>query len=653
MQRISRTEWTWLGLLAVALAIVYLPGLDNAPVFDDDYLASGELFREYANTLQVRARMLSYDSFVWIQALFGEGWWKQRLVNLAIHAGVVLALWAFYRELLRHVSPPEGETAPLEHSPALGLAIGVFALNPVAVYAVAYLIQRSILLATLFVLLALTAFARGLRTHRPAWFVASVVAYVLAVASKEHAILMPLAALPVYVLVARPSLKRLAAVGGVGVALVGAAWALLRLRYGDIIGTPFDEYSRIYLSQLSALQPDAPKHAYGLSLMNQAWLFFGYGVRWMLPWTDWMSINLRPPFPVTYASFPQLLGPIGYVAVIGVGAWLLWRHRDWRALLGISLLVPALLFATEFAVVWVQDPFVLYRSYLWAIGIPGVVFCLAHGPSPRILLAVGLVLGTYLVYTAIDRVLSLDTPERAWTDAIAKLPQDQRAVGRWFPYLNRGALYVDRDEFGLALNDFQNSEALGDMGMGAYNTGAVLLAQGKQADALAAFERAQRQGYDLYNLPVERGLALMALNRPAEAYAEMKKAQARNPPSPTREVVLLNVGKLGLQLNHPEEAIQSLEQLLTVDPKNKEGRYLLAMALVTHGQPERGKALLDALIAEGGGTAPAYYGRALAHHGLKHRTEALADIGEAIRRDPNNAMLREWETRIKALPAKP
>jgi tetratricopeptide (TPR) repeat protein len=651
--RISRTEITWLGLLAVALAIVYLPGLDNAPVFDDDYLASGELFREYANTLQLRARMLSYDSFVWLQALFGEGWWKQRLANVVIHVGVVLALWGFYRELLKHVAPPEGETASLDRSPALGIAIAAFALNPVAVYAVAYLIQRSILLATLFVLLALIAFARGVRTRKVAWFVAAIAAYALAVASKEHAILMPLAALPVYVLVARPSLRKLGVVGGLGLVLVAGAWAALRLRYGDIIGTPFDEYSRIYLSQLGALQADAPKHAYGLSIMNQAWLFFGYGVRWMLPWTDWMSINLRPPFPLSYATFPQLLGPIGYVAVILGGAWLLWRHRDWRALLGISLLVPALLFATEFAVVWVQDPFVLYRSYLWAIGIPGVVFCMAHGPSPRILLAIGLVIAVYLVYAAIDRVLSLDTPERAWSDAIAKLPQDPRAVGRWFPYLNRGVVYVDRDEFPLALRDFQNSEALGDTGMGAFNTGSVLAAQGKHADALAAFDRAQRQGYDLYNLPFQRGLSLMALNRPAEAYAEFQKARAKDPPSPTRELMLLDLGKLGLQLNHPDQAIQDLRQLVSIDPKNKEGRYLLAMALTTHGQPERGKALLDALIAEGGAAAPVYYGRALAHYGLKQRGEALADIGEAMKRDPSNPMLREWETRIKALPAKP
>ena len=652
MLRISRTESIWLGLLALALAAVYLPGLDNAPVFDDDYLASGELFRDYANTLQLRARMLSYGSFVWVQQLLGDGWWKQRLVNLLVHAGVVLMLWAFYKELLRHVAPPREQATPMADSPALGLGIAVFALNPVAVYAVAYLIQRSILLATFFVVASLTAFAIGLRTHKPGWFVASIAAYALAVASKEHAILTPLAALPIYVLVSRPAARRLALVGAAGLALITAAWGVLRLRYGDIIGTPFDEYSRIYLSQLGALNADAPKHAYGLSIMNQSWLFFGYGFRWMVPWSGWMSINLRPPFPVTWLTFPQVLGPLAYAAVLCGGAWLLLRYRDWRALLGLSLVVPALLFATEFAVVWVQDPFVLYRSYLWAIGIPGVVICLALGPSGRALLGAGVIVGAFLVWQALDRVWSLESPERAWSDAIAKLPGDARSVGRWFPYLNRGAGYMDRDEFGLALRDFENSEALGDSGMGAYNTGAVFATQGKHAEALKAFERAERQGYDLYNLPFQRGLSLMALNRPAEAYAEFEKVRPKDPPSPTRELLLLNLGKLGLQLNHAEQATKDLERLVSIDPRNGEARYLLAMAYTTHGQAERAKPILDGLIADAPSPS-AYYARALAHYGLKRRAEALADIGEAIRRDPRNAMLREWETRIKALPATP
>ena len=97
--------------------------------------------------------------------------------------------------------------------------------------------------------------------------------------------------------------------------------------------------------------------------------------------------------------------------------------------------------------VWVQDPFVLYRSYLWAIGVPGLVFVFLHGTWPRALAVVGTIVGVLFAWQAIERVLSLSTPETAWTDAIVKLSSDPRAVGRWFPYLNRGSYYADHDQF--------------------------------------------------------------------------------------------------------------------------------------------------------------------------------------------------------------
>ena len=75
--------------------------------------------------------------------------------------------------------------------------------------------------------------------------------------------------------------------------------------------------------------------------------------------------------------------------------------------------MPALLFATEFTTVWVQDPFVLYRSYLWAIGVPGLVFFAVHGPPARVVLGVGLVIGALLVWQSWDRVASMANPETA------------------------------------------------------------------------------------------------------------------------------------------------------------------------------------------------------------------------------------------------
>ena len=651
-------EWLWLPIVAIALLAIYLPGLGNALVYDDSYLVQG-LFSDYA-ALQPRIRMLSYGSFVWLQELFGEGWWKQRVFNLLLHVAVVISLWALYREILRHLAPPvdeaieeavEGDVAPTPYhrSPALGIAIGFFALNPVAVYGVAYLIQRSILMATLFTVLGLWLFALALRTRRRRFHVAALACYALAMLSKEHAVFAPLAAVPLYILVERPSGRMLATLAVAGAALVSAAAAILYAYYGAIIGTPFDEYSHLYLAQLAELGSGVRENAFALSILNEAWLFFRYGADWLLPWSGWLAISIRPPFPVSLLTFPHVLGAIGYIAVVAGGFALLWRYRDARALLGLSLLFAALLYPTEFSTVWVQDSFSLYRSYLWGIGIPGLVFFALHGPPPRISLAIGLVLGAALVWQALDRVRSMSTPEAAWTDAIRKLNDDPRSVGRWFPYLNRGAVYVEQNLFNLALRDFEASATLGDQGMGMFNMGSILAAQKRHREALAAFERASQQGYVLPNLAFHLGLELLALGRVQEGYGQLQAALAAGVTSPTREIALLHLGRVGMQLGRREEATQALEQLVKAEPMHKEGRYMLGMAYVMKGDAARARDVLDGLAREEP-NGRVFYARALANYALKRKTEALSDIDNALRLGMDNAHVREWQGKIRAMP---
>ena len=654
LERPSRRDLAWLGALVVLILAVYLPGLANEPLYDDEYLTSGTLLKDYASPFVLKARWLAYGSFVWLHALAGDSWWVQRLVNIAIHSATVVTLWAFYREILRHVEAPKDDLAAdapasYGHSLALTIAIGVFALNPVAVYAVAYLIQRSILLATFFVVLALWLFARGLAERKALFHGLAVVAYALGVLSKEYAILAPLAAIPVYIIVARPPARRLGLLALGGALLVGlTAWALA-FRYGHILGKPFDVYSRTYMAQLAQIDASAEKNAFPLSIVNEAYLFFHYGLRWMFPYEGWLSISLRPPFPLTLTSFPQVLGPLGYLAVVVGGFYLVIRYRTWPALLGLALLLPALLYPTEFSTVWVQDPFVLYRSYLWAIGIPGLVFVLIHGPSPRALIAIGGVLAIVLAAQALERVFSLSTPEKAWSDAIAKLPTDPRAVGRWFPFVNRGSVRVDHDQFELALRDFEISDKLGDMGIGASNMASLLSARGKHREALAALERAEKQGYSEYNLYFQRGLALAGLGRGTEAIEQFQKARSMNPPSPTRELALLHIGRISLQLGKHENGISALEELAKIDPKNRDGRSMLATAYVMKQDYEKARAILDPLIEEEP-TRRSYYARALANYGLKRKDAALADIENAMRRGPDDPHLREWHARIRAMP---
>jgi tetratricopeptide (TPR) repeat protein len=235
-----------------------------------------------------------------------------------------------------------------------------------------------------------------------------------------------------------------------------------------------------------------------------------------------------------------------------------------------------------------------------------------------------------------------------WSDAITKLAQDPRSVGRWFPYLNRGAAYVDANRFNLAMQDFEISSKLGDMGAGLFNRGSLYAANGEHANALASFTLAEREGYNLYNLPFQRALSLAAMGQGPAAYEELKRARAMNPPSPTRELILLHMGRLAMQLGRPDEAVALLDQLLTAEPDNAEARYNLAMALVMKKDFERARTVADQVVAEGDG-ARARYVRALAAYGLGRKEPALADIEAAIRAGGQNPHLLEWRAKIQAM----
>lgn len=654
--RLLIVKAAWLPIVLIALSAIYLPTLHNTPVFDDHLLTSGNLAAQYGSLFELKPRLLSYSSFVWLEELFGSGWWKHRIGNFLIHIVVVVAMWGFYREVLGSITAPAGDDGIGKASPttygqstALGLAIGFFALNPVAVYAVAYLIQRSILMATLFVVLALWAFARALTTKNYWYFPLAITCYILGVMSKEHAIMAPLAAVPVFIVVARPSRQQLVmitAVGGLSIAAVGA---ILAMRYGEIIGKPFDEYSLIYLQQLAALGPDVEKNAFVLSIINQSYFFFKYGFHWIAPYTGWMSIDMRPPFPVSLFSFPHLLGLIGYAAVVIGGFVLVTRYRDGRALAGLSLLLPATLFSTEFSTVWVQDPFVLYRSYLWAIGIPGLVLFLVHDFPPKALVIIGTVLGMLFVWQAMDRGFSLATPEKVWSDAIAKLPNDPRSVGRWFPYLNRGDVYLEQDKLNEAYRDFSSSATLGDRGLGMYNIGAMFGMVGKYPESLKALADAEKAGYSGFGLEYQRGVALFGQGRHKAAYEAFTTALSKNPPVDMQSKCDIGLAKAAAAMGDRALAISHYDKAIAANPHDHSARIELASMHLAGNSFEAAKSVFSALLNDEP-TGPAYLGRAIANHGLKLKEEAIRDIEAARQMAPDNSGVRDWQTKITAMP---
>jgi tetratricopeptide (TPR) repeat protein len=208
---------------------------------------------------------------------------------------------------------------------------------------------------------------------------------------------------------------------------------------------------------------------------------------------------------------------------------------------------------------------------------------------------------------------------------------------------------MDQNRYDEAYRDFKASSELGDKGFGMYNIGAMYYLVGKSQQSLDALSEAERQGYDLFGLHYQRGVALFDQGNTAEAINSLSTALNKNPPSPMRQRIQSAKGQMELKAGNADAAIADLMAALQADPKMADTRLKLAMAYVAKRDYGGAEPVFSGLLAEGE-NASAYFGRAVAHFGLSQKAAAVSDIENAIRLDPNNPSLTEWRTKIQAMP---
>lgn len=650
---------TWAVLLALGLAAAYLPGLQGELVFDDQRLQDGTVFGRYGSLVDIKQRLLSYGSFVWVRELFGDGWWKQRIVNLMLHLCVAIFLYLLARLIADRVrwneqqgGKPDPSRLARSKDAAVGLGVLLFAFNPVATYAVAYLVQRSIVMAALFSVIGLYLTARAAQSGGFGLLAGAAIAYAAAVLSKEHAVMLPLVGLAVFLIVRRPSRKGIWLAAAVAILPLLAGAGFLVMRLGAIAGTAFDASSQAYLAQLSALGPGIEDKALLLSMVNQAWLFFRYGLLWFLPYAGWMSIDLRPAFPLAAAGFPHVLGVPLYLGLVIGSVVLMIRFDDWRRMLGLGLFAPAVLFATEFATVWIQDPFVLYRSYIWAIGVPFLAALPFVGAQPKTIAIAAMVLGCAFGALAVERILSLNSESVAWADAAEKIDRKapENAIGRWRPLMNRGNQYLKRNMPNFALADYEAASRLGDpTGLADYHRGLVLLQLGRPEEALAAFSQAEKSRAmpkEFIGLPhFERGKLLFGEGRYDQAIAEIDQALERLADAENRVIALKFRAQCNSKLGHGEDAVADYRRALAIHPTDRATRLGLALALSGNRQGEAAHSVLDALQRESDGW-DVRFDRALVFEAMGQREKARQEAGAALKMNPADPLLRDFAVKL-------
>lgn len=489
-----------LGFLLIAVATVYAQFVSSALVFDDHNVATAAASGAFAlGPFPLAPRSIPYFSIAFLNVVSADNIAWNRWFNIGLLICTTLALAAFLKRAFNRLDA-EGVS---DYTATITVCTCAwFVFNPISAYGVAYLAQRTILMATLFSLVSATLYLRAQSENRSVDLLSAGLCACLAMLCKEHALLLPFAIAALTPLAKewnRITIRRCATFI---VLLLPMCWWVVSNRAPEA-GSTYEVYSGDILSQFSLPAPYSDiGGAWGMSIATQLGLFLRYLGSWLWPNPAYLSADLRIDFDEYWS------GPIGYIlALISISlvaiAFLHITRKTAKPqlrLLSSGIAYTAILFMVELSVVRVQEPFVLYRSFLWMPGyaliFSGLLAIVVQkinlwnkkaATTSLILLPL---LPLAMIPWTVDRLHSLESEESVWRDALLKLPKSSTPGADRIYYNLAGEAYKRKD-YSAAL-DFSQRVVRQSPGafQGHLALGTSLIALGKFDEAERAFDKA-------------------------------------------------------------------------------------------------------------------------------------------------------------------
>jgi hypothetical protein len=526
---ILTNPYVQIALLLLVVLALYAGSLHAPFAFDDrDFFEYPETVAKFGRSyFNFNLRWLSYATFGWTVNWLGFDVFWLRLGNVLLHASNSVALFFLLRRLFQVT------LANNDVSGDITLTLGwlsffgamIFALHPISVYGVAYIIERSILMATLFVLLMLLTYLEGILRGGWHWMLAAALFYFAAVYSKEHSIAAPGLALALTFLIRKPSWALFRQITPYFILAVLIAVAVLLSAKG-ILGHPY-EPNAVGILDISAKKQGLTQlpNTLLLSILTQTFLFFKYLGLWLLPNPAWMSVDMREPFAMSLLSWPYTLGLIAFMAYPCIAVWLLLK-RGSRGLLGFALLFPWVLFLTELSTVRIQEPFVLYRSYLWMPGLLMALPAVSEWLAQKKYFVLLSIISLLLIPLTLNRLNTFSSTLRLWDDAEKLVRNNTKVFGVDRIYYNRGTELGQLKRYEEAIADFSKAIAINPIDFEYGNRATAYYFLGRYQEALSDFDRAIALNPDNANSYYGRAMTFRAIGDFASAQEDLKKSCA-------------------------------------------------------------------------------------------------------------------------------
>jgi tetratricopeptide (TPR) repeat protein len=391
-----------------------------------------------AETGKLFFRPVSYLSFA-LNWYFGkDDVTGYHIVNITIH--ILISFFLYLTILALFDSPNLKDKYRQDTYFIAGLAACLWAVNPIQTQAVTYIVQRMAALATLFSIMAIFLYinariSQSLK-NKAVFFSGMAICFLLAVGSKENALLLPVSLFLVEMFffqnMADPATrKKIIGLGGIVFLMVLFMGVFLFLN-GEFFSRILGGYEKRTFTVSERLMTQPRVILFYLSQM-----FFPVSDRFSIDHDMVVSTGLFSP----WTTLPAIL------TVLGLAGFALWRMIQ-MPLIGFAILFFLTNHLVESSIIPLEMVFE-HRNYLPSLFLflpvaAGLIHLVNHYSAERKAMK-GLVIGFITMWLAVSgfatytRNMVWKDEQTLWEDALEKAP------GRSRPYLNLASVYQKTD----------------------------------------------------------------------------------------------------------------------------------------------------------------------------------------------------------------
>lgn len=558
-------------LLAVTF-IAYLPALhagyiwdDGAAVTNNGLLRSShglwQIWTDPAAIPQSHYWPLVYTTF-WLEYHFwGAAPLGYHFNNILLHAINAALLWLILRR---------------SGIPGAWLAAAVFALHPVHVESVAWVVERKNVLSGFFYLLSFLAWLRFLERRGAISYALSLVMFICAMLSKSAAITFPLA-------------------------LLLWAWrkhGKLSLKHDGLPSLPFFVLAAgLAAFDVWVMHYHSPGE-YHLSFLDRLLIaglapwFYAGKLLWPHP-----LLAVYPLWKINAADFRQYPWPLALIILLIT--LFLCRRR-----IGRGPVVAVLFFCISLGPVlgFIDFPFMGYSyvadhfQYLPSIGLitlfvaTGAVALDRQFSARRLHIGIAAILLLSLGCLTWKQAAIYKNVETLFTHNLKYNP------AAWAAHSNLGSYFIEQGRASEAEQHFTEAIRLNPHDDVSLNGIGILLAKrGEYQQAIEYFNQAAQANAQFADAFANSAFALARLGRHAEALPEYDKAiRLQSNDDATHRKLAMSL----LQLDRPAEAVEHLRAALRIAPASPHTMNHLAWTLATHKALQSTDALEPVRLAQ-------------------------------------------------------